>query len=74
VYGFTHGSPNPSFYHSKFLTSRELCIRIRKTRAKISDTERDLRLPSSPIVEKNMWSPYVNLESGREEEDDDDES
>ena len=32
-------------------------------KAKKSDTEGTWRLPSPPIVEKNMWFPYVNWES-----------
>ena len=44
----------------KCSTSRELYIQMRKTRTKIGDTERHWRLPSSPIVEKNMCIFYVN--------------
>ena len=34
-----------------------------KTRERIAATEQYWRLPSSPIVEKNMWFPYVNSNS-----------
>ena len=43
-----------------------------KSRMKIAAPERHWRLPSSPIVEKNMWFSYINWESGREDEDDED--
>ena len=60
VYWFTHGSPNPLFYRCKFSPRLLLILLFRKTAARIAASEATWRLPSSPIVEKNMWFSYVN--------------
>ena len=54
----------------------DLSFEIGKAAARIAASERywrDWRLPSSPIVETNMWFPHVIWESGRKDYDDDDE-
>ena len=53
-----HGSPNSSFYRCKFPAIRKKTL-FQKVRTKHVASERDWRLPSSPIVGKNMCIVYV---------------
>ena len=54
------GSPNPYICRCKFSPRLQIRLLFRKTAARIAAYEEYWRLPSSPIVEKNMWFPYVN--------------
>ena len=54
------GSPNPYIYRCKFSPRLQIRLLFRKTAARIAATGATWRLPSSPIVEKKLWIPYVN--------------
>ena len=60
---FTWGSPNPLFYRCKFSWRLQTILLFHKTRTKLAASERDWRLPSSPIVRQKHKDLLCKLKS-----------